>query len=147
MNGSLNRLSDGAVKPTFSKAASSAGQVEKPKRLPPVSVRFSVVLREELERRANGRPLSEYIKNQLFADSARRSGLQQYSDEQAVLAGILRALAESDHMRTITKIDCIAKDGDLLLSLESEAALQQAKVAIVATRRDLIKALGLSAEV
>ncbi|MGJ8530534.1 MAG: hypothetical protein ACSHYC_00010 [Alphaproteobacteria bacterium] len=147
MSGSLNRLSDSSVKLPFSKAASSAGQAEKRKRLPPVSVRFSVAQREELERRANGRPLSEYIKNQLFVDSARRSGLRQYSDEQAALAGILRALAASGHARTITEIDCLAKDGDLLLSLESEEALQRAKAAMIATRGDLVKALGLNAEV
>lgn len=147
MSGSLKRLSDGSVKPTFSKAASSAGLPEKPKRIPPVSVRFSVVQRQELERCANGRPLGEYIKNRLFADSTRRSGLQQDSNEQAVLAGILRALAASEHARTITKIDCIANDGDLLLSLESETALQQAKAAMIATRRDLVKALGLNTEV
>lgn len=147
MSDSLKRLSDGSVKPTFSKAASSAGQAEKPKRLPPVSVRFSVVQREELERRANGRPLGEYIKNCLFAESARRSGLQQNNNEQAMLAGVLRALAVSNQAQTITEIDCLAKDGDLLLSLESEAALQQAKTAMVATRRDLVKALGLNAAV
>lgn len=147
MSGSLNRLSHGSVKPSFSKAASSAGQGAKAKRLPPVSVRFSVMQREELERRANGRPLGEYIKNQLFADSPRHLGRQKYSDEQAALAGILRALAASDHARTITEIDCLAKDGDLLLSLESEAVLQQAKTALIATRRDLVKALGLNAEV
>lgn len=147
MSGSLNRLSDGSVKPTFSKAASSAGQGEKPKRLPPVSVRFSVMQREELERRANGRPLGEYIKNRLFANSPRGLEPQKYSDEQAVLAGILRALAASAHAQTITELDCLARDGDLLLSLESETALQQAKKAMVATRRDLVKALGLSAEV
>lgn len=147
MKGSLNRLSSGSLKRPFAKAASSAGQAQKPKRLPPVSVRFSVAQRDELERRANGRPLGEYIKNCLFADSTRRSGLQQTIDEQALLAGILRGLAASDHARTITKIDCLANGGDLLLSLESEAVLQQAKVAMVATRRDLIKALGLNAEV
>lgn len=147
MSGSLNRLSNGSVRSPFSKAASSAGRTEKPKRLPPVSVRFSVVQRQELERRANGRPLGEYIKNCLFAESSRRSGLQQNIDEQAALAGILRALAASAHARIVTEIDCLAKDGDLLLSLESEAALQQAKTAMVATRRDLVKALGLNAEV
>lgn len=147
MSGSLNCPSEGSIKPSFSKAVSSAEQAEKPKRLPPISVRFSVLQREELERRANGRPLGEYIKNCIFADSALRSGLQQDSNEQAILAGILRALAASEHAQTITEIDCLAKDGDLLLSLESEEALQQAKTAMVATRRDLVKALGLNAEV
>lgn len=147
MSGSLKRLSDGSAKPTFSKAASSAGQGEKPKRLPPVSIRLSLAQRQELEQRANGRPLGEYIKNCLFAESARRSGHQPNVDERAALAGILRALAASAHARTVTEIDFLAKDGDLLLSLESETALQQAKTAMVATRRDLVKALGLNAEI
>lgn len=119
----------------------------KRKRPSPISVRVSDVERAELERRAAGMSVSSYLKECALGKAAtprKTRGKFPVKDHQA-LARVLRHLADAYRLKDFEKLADTSKDGRLLLSVETDAALRQACLDISAMRAELIAALGLKA--
>lgn len=130
----------------FESAAKS--KPRKPKRPTPVSLRLTLDERARLEREADGRSLSDHIRERLFnGDAAPRKirGLKPVKDRQA-LARVLSALGRSGLAEDFGTLAWALEDGQLCLSAESEHALRRACGQINAMRRDLVAALGLRPE-
>lgn len=132
-----------------SRAANSSTRAKRPKRKrpSPISVRVTDAERAELERRAAGMSLSGYMKECALGKAAKpRKTRSKFpvKDHQA-LARVLRQLGDAYQLKDFELIADSASDGQLLLSVETDAALRQACLDISAMRADLIAALGLKA--
>lgn len=148
MNGSLKAKRSSSIKSEFSSQSTFDAKPKREKRPAPLSLRLSNGEREELERLANGKSLSGYIRQSIFENSTslkkirtRNPPIQDYK----MLARVLRALANADTINTITHIgrtDAIRP----LLSRELQVAVQQACSDIADMRQQLIAALGLRSE-
>lgn len=125
--------------------ASSRGRKKTP---PPFSLRLNNAERKELETAAAEMPLGSYIKAKLFDGdlSPRRTRGQAPVKDHAALA---RALGLLGNLRLANNLNQLAKAvnmGTLPLSPEVEDELMATCAAVLAIRRELMKALGYEAD-
>lgn len=117
----------------------------KPKKVAPVSVRFTPEERALLQQHAGKQSLSAYMRAQLLAgDVAPRKsrGTSPVKDHLA-LAKVLRTLGQSNLARDLEGLAWAVTDGTVQLDENSERLLRLACVSIVEMRKDLLRALGL----
>ncbi len=107
----------------------------------PISLRITATQRRDLERRAGKKPLSIYIRAQLFAanDNARVSG----KNNRQALAQILAKLGQNGIANNLQTLADAARSGSLVLDEESKAALLQASDDIAAIKSLLMQSLGI----
>ena len=108
----------------------------KPKKPAPFSLRLSEAEKAKLLRRAKGRPLGGYIKEQLFA----RYGA---SLSKADCASLLGQLGHSDLATSMARIAKAAKVGALPVTPKLTDKLNVACADISIMRRHLVRGLGL----
>lgn len=137
-------MSDSLISKSFK---NSSGNVNKPKMLP-FSLRFTAEERAWLGRRANGKSLAAYIREQVLGDACqpRKKASRRPSVDQKALAQALSALGKSRLSANLNQIAKAANQGALPVSPEVAAELSQACADIAAMRSDLITALGLKSE-
>ena len=139
-----------SIAPIFSRIGGNSAKAKAKKRPSPLSLRLTEDQRAELERRAGRKPLGGYVKECLFqstgAPRKARAAVSPVKDHQA-LARVLRALGSSELTKALAGILRASDSRAQHISPESEQALRQACADISAIRRDLVKALGLRAEI
>ena len=150
MSGSKRREAKTSIQNLFFRFAGKPAEETRKKRPSPLSLRLTEEQRAELERRAGRKPLGGYVKECLFdgggPSKPSRRRASPLKDQQA-LASALRALGRSELVGKISNLRRASDDGALRLTPEAEQALRQACADISAMRRDLVKALGLRAEI
>lgn len=129
----------------------SAQPKPKPKkRLAPLSVRLSAEQRTELERAAVGMSLNAYVLSKLFDDpkapKKKRRKRRAPSKRDKALASALRRLSYAGIASYLLSQIVAQEEGRLMLSANEEKQLREAYAECDSIRRDLVTALGLSAE-
>ena len=112
----------------------------------PFSLRLSAKQRRDLEVRAGGMPLGEYIRSQLFASDAPRPpsrGPRPVKDHKA-LAEVLARLGASRLSSNLNQLAKAANSGALPVTPETEEAVRQACRDIAAMKALLMQALGFT---
>lgn len=125
----------------------SSAKTDKPKMLP-FSLRFTAEERAWLDRRAGGKSLAAYIRDQVLGDAVapRKKTLRRPNVDQKALAQALGALGQSRLSSNLNQIAKAANQGTFPVSPELATELSQACSDIAAMRSDLIAALGLKSE-
>jgi len=110
----------------------------KPKKPAPFSLRLSEAEKARLLRRAKGKPLGRYIKNQLFTlgSAKHRADLSK-----ADCASVLGQLGQSDLATSMARIAKAARIGALPVTPELIDKLHMACADIRIMRRILVRAL------
>ena len=134
------------VKSAFT--ASAKPQINtKPKRKPPVSIRFSDEELAQLRRWADGRPVGTVVRERLFGTNAKRGRkVAPPPRQQKAMAGALRRLGHSGIAAYLTAQIAALEEGRLMLSCEEERQLRDADRECYLIRRDLVIALGIDAD-
>ena len=117
------------------------------KRSPPFSLRLSEQERAYLIDRANGAPLSAFIKSQLFDKKplrARRTG--SIIEDREAFAHALALLGKSELSRNVASLARAAEVGALAVDPDTEAMLLIACQQIQHIRTMMMIALGLFSE-
>lgn len=128
--------------PRFGKAVK-----EKPKRLPPFSLRLTAEERTQLETDAGRQPLGGYIKSCLFDGAPpkrRRRTAPVYDDKQ--IAMVLAVLGRSRLSQNMNQIAKAANTGTLNATPELHQEIIDACNEIKMMRHMLIAALGIKPE-
>lgn len=144
----LQRTFSDSTPATSGKSSSATPGRKRPKTPTPFSLRLSEEERAMLETAASGMPLGPFIKAKLFdGDLApRRTRGQAPVKDHAALA---RALGLLGNLRLANNLNQLAKAvnmGTLPLSPEVEEELMATCAAVLAIRRELMKALGYEAD-
>jgi len=105
-------------------------------RLAPFSLRLTLEERQQLERRAGGAPLAAYIKSRLF-------DAENPAKDIRGLAKLLAMLGRSNIAANLRELAALARNGCLLVTPETESAIQEACRNISDIRSLLMRALGL----
>jgi hypothetical protein len=114
------------------------------KRPSPTSLRLSAAERAVLVERANGVPLSAYIKHVLFGEDAPILRRQRPATaDQALLAKVLAALGASRLASNLNQLAKEANIGTLPVTQETEDDLRRACGDIAEMRALLMTALGI----
>ena len=110
---------------------------------PPFSLRLTAEERAELDRRAGGRPLGEYIRSVLFGGGASPRQLRHRKPnlDQAALGQALGVLATSHLASNMNQIAKAVNMGALPVTPELSADLSQACADIQTMRHELVRAL------
>jgi hypothetical protein len=114
----------------------------------PFSVRLTKEERDQLERMAQGIPLSQFIRSKLFDGSTaprRTKGRFPVKDEKT-LSKLLGVLGRSRISNNINQLARAANVGSLQVNVETQKKLDDACRAIFWMRQQLILALGLKQE-
>ena len=117
------------------------------KRPPPFSLRLNEQERAYLIDRANGAPLSAFIKSRLFDGQplrARRTG--SIIEDREAFAHALALLGKSDLARNVASLARAAEVGALAVDPDTEATLLIASQQIQHIRTMMMIALGLFSE-
>lgn len=111
----------------------------------PFCLRFSFEERAKLEQEAGNQPLGTYIRSRLFKNPTPRKRKKRRKPEynEKLLAKILHELGASRIASNLNQIARAVNSGSLIVSPETEKAIQDACKAIVAIRHMLMRALGL----
>lgn len=126
----------------FSNAASS-----KPKRKPPVSIRFSNEEIDQLKDWADGRPIGSVVRERLFGKNSKKGRKTQPPPrQQKAMANALRRLGHSGIATVLMCQIVAAEEGRVLLTEQEQAELREAYAECYAIRKDLIIALGIEAD-
>lgn len=123
---------------------SDSSQTRSPIRRPPLSVRLNDQEYEALRQRANGMPLSSFMKLAALGDAApvaRRRNPP--SRDQKILAMILAALGQSRLPNNLNQLAKAANSGSLPVNAETHANLAEACRDVQLIRRALLLALGV----
>ena len=116
-----------------------------PKRPSPLSLRLSAKERAELERRARGRPLSEYIKDVLFANTRAPIRIRgQILEDRQLYAKGLGLLGQSEVFTSLKQICAALESGSLPYSAEIRDEMLEAHRTIREIRGLLISSMGLN---
>lgn len=119
----------------------------KPKRRPPVSIRFSDDELEQLRKWADGRPLGAVVRERLFGANAKKGRrVAPPPRQQKAIAGALRRLGQSQIAAYLTSQITALEEGRLMLSPSEERQLREADRECYLIRRDLVRALGIDAD-
>lgn len=122
---------------------------KKPNSYPsPVSVRFTPEERALLEKAANGRTLSAFIRGQVLAENAARRKIRNRMpvENERELGRVLGLLGRS---RIANNLNQLAKDancGVLIMDPETRQQIEEAYAHVKSMRDCLIRALGLLGE-
>lgn len=111
----------------------------------PFSIRLTEDERCSLLERAGKFPLGVFIRDLIFADGTRaprRQMANPVKDHEA-LARVLAALGQSRIANNLNQLAKAVNIGALPVTVETEREIMQACAAVVAMRRDLMRALGL----
>ena len=141
-------MSTQALKNPISPAFKQASVIKQPnKAASPFSLRLTVEERAYLDRKAGGKPLGAYIREQLLGDYAdkRRASRKPKIDEQQ-LALVLAELGKSRLSSNLNQLAKSVNIGYLDVSRDVEQELKDACGAVLAMRELLITALGLKSE-
>jgi hypothetical protein len=120
----------------------------KSKRTPPLSIRLSETERAELGRRANGRPISRFIKEKLFSDgtpSGADGPAYSVDPDKKILGAILGQMGSSELRTSLRGLARQAEAGVLIVDEQTLRRLQTACDNVQAMRDDLMRALGKQA--
>lgn len=120
----------------------------KKKREAPFSLRLTFEERAALEEAANGIPLGAYIKAVLFGDDlekVRRRNTNPVADH-AALGQVLGKLGASRLSSNLNQLAHAANIGTLPLTPDVEDDLRDACADVAAMRKELLSALGQTAE-
>ena len=129
------------------RSAFAANAKPKPKRRPPVSIRFPDEELEQLHAWADGRPLGAVVRERLFGANAKKGRkVAPPPRQQKALAGALRRLGHSGIATYLTAQITALEEGRLMLSREEEQQLRDADRECYLIRRDLVVALGIDAD-
>lgn len=126
--------------------APQAGQPRRKPKHAPVSIRFTLEERAQIERDAGEKSLSRYIRERLFGAKAKGRSVRAPIKDHAALARVLSALGRSNLARECAALTKAAQDERIILDTDSAAALRQACTDIAIMRQELVKALGLRPE-
>jgi hypothetical protein len=119
----------------------------KPKRKPPVSIRFSDEEIDQLKEWADGRPIGSVIRERLFGKSAKNGRKTQPPPrQQKAMANALRRLGHSGVASFLMNQIVATEEGRLLLTKAEQDELREAYAECYSIRRDLIVALGIDAD-
>ena len=119
----------------------------KPKRKPPVSIRFSDEELSQLHTWADGRPVGAVVRERLFGANAKEGRkVTPPPRQQKAMAGALRRLGHSGIAAFLTAQITALEEGRLMLSREEERQLREADRECYLIRRDLVVALGIDAD-
>ncbi len=119
----------------------------KPKRKPPVSIRFSDKELEQLRKWADGRSLGAVVRERLFGSNAKEGRkVAPPPRQQKAMANALRRLGHSGIAAYLTAQITALEEGRLMLSREEEQQLRDADRECYCIRRDLVIALGIDAD-
>lgn len=121
--------------------AAAGNRPQKPKRPPPVSIRFNAKERAALAEMAKGEALGPYIKRRVLKRKSRPS-----SKEHQAIAKTLRGLGQSGVSGALSTLLLAVEEGRLPIEREDEKALRRAVADVAALRWDLMAALGLHAD-
>lgn len=115
----------------------------------PFSLRLTFEERAALERAAAGMPVGAYIRARLFdgGDHPRRTRGKHPVKDHRLLGKVLGELGQSRLANNLNQLARAANSGSLPVTPETEAALQDACDEVRRLRADLLRALGLAAEV
>lgn len=97
---------------------------------------------------ANGVPLGAYIKAVLFdggLEKVRRRNTNPVKDHEA-LGRVLGALGSSRLSSNLNQLARASNTGSLPVTLETEAEIKEACEAVIAMRKELMRALGSATE-
>lgn len=112
----------------------------------PFSLRLTQAQRQELETRASGMPLGEYIRTQLFAGQTAARPVNRRPNkpvkDHAALAEVLAKLGASRLASNMNQLARAANSGALPVTAETEAELRTACRGIAAMKAMLMTALG-----
>ncbi len=114
---------------------------------PPFSLRLTFEERARLERDAAGMALGAYIRAQLFGEDAaprRTRGKFPVKDHQA-LGQVLGTLGSARLSNNLNQLARAVNSGSLPVTPDTENKLKEACEAVLAMRRDLLRALGKEA--
>jgi hypothetical protein len=114
----------------------------------PFSLRFTKEEREQLEKMAQGIPLSKFIRTKIFDGNAaprRTKGRYPIKDEKA-LSKLLGILGRSRISSNINQLARAANLGSMPVNMETQKKLDDACRAIFWMRQQLILSLGLKQE-
>lgn len=111
----------------------------------PYSIRFTPEERIELDARADGMPLSEYIKQCLFEHSiAVKKPKRKYSiKDHKALAKVIGFLARDRYASNLNQLAKAANSGSLPVNDETEKNINDAYRAIMWMRGQVMLALGV----
>lgn len=126
--------------------ALAAAQPPKPTYPPPFSMRLTPEERARLDMLRGNKPLSAYIREQLFGDDAaprKRGGNSPVQDAEA-LGRVLGTLGQSRLSSNLNQLAKAVNSGSLPVTPETEADLAAACRDVSAMRADLLRALGKS---
>lgn len=104
----------------------------------PISIRLTPQERAELVRRAGGRSVSAYVRDQLFAH-----GAESRKPNRNELAQVLGKLGASGLAVSVNELARLAKLGALPVSEETEAQLRAACADLATIKSLLMRALGI----
>lgn len=104
----------------------------------PISIRLTPQERAELVRRAGGRSVSAYVRDQLFA-----RGVASGKPNQNELAQMLGKLGASGLAMSVNELARLAKLGALPVSDETETQLRAACADVAIIKSTLMRALGI----
>ena len=107
-----------------------------PKKTKLISIRMMEAEYKALQKRANGKPLSVYIRACLFEDTRLSS-----QDNKKLLAQILTKLGQSNIANHLRELTNLARSGSLPLTPETTAKLEQACQDIAEIKSSLMNAL------
>ena len=125
----------------------AASAKPKPKRRPPVSIRFSDEELAKLHAWADGRPLGAIVRERLFGANAKKGRkVAPPPRQQKAMAGALRRLGHSGIAAYLTSQITALEEGRLMLSREEERQLREADRECYLIRHDLVVALGIDAD-
>lgn len=119
----------------------------KPKRKPPVSIRFHDEELKQLQAWADGRPLSAVVRERLFGANAKKGRkVKPPPRQQKALASALRRLSHAGIASYLTGQIVAHEEGRSRLSSQEERELRWTYKELYLIRRDLIVALGVDAD-
>lgn len=126
--------------------AVAALQAAKAAHPPPFSLRLTADERAKLDLLRGNKPLSAYIRQQLFGNDAaprKKGGTSPVQDADA-LARVLGALGQSRLSSNLNQLAKAVNSGSLPVTPETEADLAAACRDVAAMRADLLRAFGKS---
>ncbi len=107
-----------------------------PKKTKLISIRVMEAEHKALQKRANGLPLSPYIRACLFAQTRTSS-----QDDKKLLAQILAKLGQSNMSNHFRDLTTLARSGALPLTPETTLKIEQACKDIADVKSSLMNAL------
>lgn len=129
---------------TLDKYFNKLANDQRPKYPPPFSLRLTFDERAALDMLRGNMPLGRYIREQMLGDDAaprKKRGRYPVKDHEA-LGRVLGALGASRLSSNLNQLAKATNTGSLPVTPETEAEIKEACAAVIAMRKELLRALG-----